>query len=119
MTSNTGPEERAREIGSQIWNEVDHTDIGDEAIQIIATHLRSYGEEEFKRGEALGYVQGQIDGTKREEKKWIERGLADGFKRGVEEAAKIADEHSGHGCECAYLIRQRGREGRDENISQL
>lgn len=41
----------------------------------------------MREAESLAYVQGQIDGTKREEMKWVERG----FASAREKAAGIAE----------------------------
>lgn len=50
--------------------------------ELITTQL----DEAVREAEALAYVQGQIDGTKREEIKWVDRG----FTAAKEKAAGIA-----------------------------
>lgn len=97
----TGPEEIARELTPE-GEPVPMLPVFRERL---ANAIRAYGEEEFKRGKLAG-VKGITSHIQS-----VTNAESEGFRRGVEEAARIADEHSGHGCECAYLIRQRGQKG--------
>lgn len=58
-----GPDERAREImANRRWLFIDD---GEELTGQIAAHLRAYGEEEFKRGYAIGREDGEEGGVAR------------------------------------------------------
>lgn len=141
----TGPEERAEVIFSMFAernSRPEKRSAYSDMVKLIAAHLRAYGEEEFKRGltEAIlnelrtgAQLSAEISEEMRKAKfeefvDGIEKiASADGFRRGVEEAAVVAFNSCEHVqskriCVCAREIRkllQRNQEGRDENISQL
>lgn len=76
--------------------------IGDKQdVVMIAAHLRSYGEEEYERGRSLGHMETFIEMKK--------QASADGFRRGVEEAAKKLPKVWARSIR--ELLLQRGLEG--------
>lgn len=93
----TSPDARAREILLEMKRA-----FGIRNVEILAAHLRAYGDEEFKRG-----TEYQADQQRASEhlQFLVKRASADGFRRGMAEGKEMAVKDM-------IEANHRGQEGR-------